>query len=118
MVGAARRLATELVVIIASATQEIHWVVATRVRAEGTARAPAAGTSAAVMTFPAATRSPWGLLRHGPGGPRPRVWSAGTPGASPLTGDMRGRVTGVSPGTATWTGHRPIQRSGGRARCC
>ena len=28
MVGAARRLATELVVIIARATQEIHWVAA------------------------------------------------------------------------------------------
>src|ERR687897_1251071 len=49
MVGAARRLATELVVIIARATQEIHWVPATRVRATETESAAPAGTSAALI---------------------------------------------------------------------
>ena len=55
MVGAARRLATELVVIIASATQEIHWVAAgacSRGRDGGAAAEPSAGLSAALMMFP------------------------------------------------------------------
>jgi hypothetical protein len=62
MVGAARRLATELVVIIARATQEIHWVVAARVRALGTDAAPSADASAALMAFPEARLArPWVL---------------------------------------------------------
>ena len=52
MVGAARRLATELVVIIASATHEIHWVVAARLRAVGTLAEPPADTSAALTRCP------------------------------------------------------------------
>jgi hypothetical protein len=51
MVGAARRLATELVVIIASATHEIHWVLAARVRPAAVALAPSIGTSAVLMTI-------------------------------------------------------------------
>jgi hypothetical protein len=43
MVGAARRLATELVVIIASAIHEIHCVLAARPRAAATAPDPEAG---------------------------------------------------------------------------
>jgi hypothetical protein len=49
MVGAARRLATELVVIIARATHEIHAVVGTLVRAAALATGWPAGTSAALM---------------------------------------------------------------------
>jgi hypothetical protein len=50
MVGAARRLATELVVIIARATQEIHAVVGALTRAADRATDRPAGTSA-VLTW-------------------------------------------------------------------
>ena len=52
MVGAARRLATELVVIMARATQEMYWLVFARVRAAGIDAALSAGTSAALMAIP------------------------------------------------------------------
>ncbi|GAA1357010.1 hypothetical protein GCM10009636_27330 [Arthrobacter koreensis] len=47
--GAARRLATELVVIIASAIQEIHWVLVGRVRAAAVDPEPSIGMSAVLM---------------------------------------------------------------------
>jgi hypothetical protein len=50
MVGAARRLATELVVIIARATHEIHAVAGALVRAADRATGRPAGTSA-VLTW-------------------------------------------------------------------
>jgi hypothetical protein len=49
IVGAARKLATELVVTIANATHEIHWALAARVRADGTTSS--AGTPAVLMTI-------------------------------------------------------------------
>src|SRR6188472_1848081 len=94
MVGAARRLATELVVIIARATQEIHWVVPARVRAAGTAAEPPTGTSAALMaslegellrSSDSSARPWWVVLRSECG-------AAARPGTSPDRGDVAGPV--------------------------
>jgi hypothetical protein len=49
MVGAARRLATELVVIMASAAHEMYVAAGTRVRAFSTGTDPLTGTSAVLM---------------------------------------------------------------------
>jgi hypothetical protein len=48
MVGAERRLATELVVIIARAAQEMYAAAGARVRAAGVAADGVTGTSAAL----------------------------------------------------------------------
>jgi hypothetical protein len=54
MVGAARRLATELVVIIARAIQEIHCVAGAFVRSAATEAGGPPGTSVALMPTTAA----------------------------------------------------------------
>ena len=67
MVGAGRRLATELVVISARATQEMYAAAGARVRAFSTGTAPLTGTSAALMRHsPAVVRRVAGMLWHPP----------------------------------------------------
>src|SRR4051794_14451780 len=57
MVGAARKLATELVVIMASATHEIQAVVGTALtRDSGLATGLSAGTSIVLMSGPSQSR--------------------------------------------------------------
>ncbi len=57
MVGAGRRLATELVVISARATHEIHAAAGARVRAVSLTTGGLAGTPAAVMAAAPARQS-------------------------------------------------------------
>ena len=66
IVGAARRLATELVVIMASATHEIQTAAGAFVRAAALAVARPAGTSAVVMADTSCATIAWLVSRDNP----------------------------------------------------
>ena len=110
MVGAARRLATELVVIIASATQEIHWV---RV---------AAGACAGTATDAGGRQPARPAVLHRANPVCPSVPPSGRPGPAAIVSvDRRGhqaspREMSVMPSAGLTVGRDP-GRAAGAAQC-
>src|SRR6478735_1341153 len=110
MVGAARRLATELVVIIASATQEIHCAAGTGVRA-GTASAGGGSGASPARPSPAGLPFPAGVDPTGTAVPpgaagAARCRGAGSPVVGAVSADMVPPFSAPSPATGITLGRR------------